>query len=175
MAIQKKWALAGGMLVLGLSLWGFFGGGTALSVFPEPQNEIPEIQEEPDEEDLSSPIRRYDATSHLRGKPLRDPFHAEGIAKIDEEMKKNLSQSRQKSESPSSSTGKTDTGAGESTLPRLKGTLSFQGKRRAMLEWNGKVKTVSEGEHLGPWTISEIGENRAVLESDSGTVTVTER
>lgn len=173
MAIQKKWALAGGALVLGLSLWGFFGRGTALSVFPEPQDEIPEIQEEPDEEDLSSPIRRYDATSHLRGKPLRDPFHAEGIAKIDEEMKKSLSQSRPQSKASSDSAGKPDTG--ESTLPRLKGTLSFQGKRRAMLEWNGKVKTVSEGEQLGPWTISEIGENRAVLKSDSGTVTVTGR
>lgn len=59
MAIQKKWALAGGMLALGLSLWGFFGGGTALSVFPEPQNEIPEIQEEPDSEKIGlywSPI-----------------------------------------------------------------------------------------------------------------------
>lgn len=175
MAIQKKWVLAGGALVLGLSLWGFFGRGTALSVFPEPQEEIPEIQEEPDEEDLSSPIRRYDATSHLRGKPLRDPFHAEGIAKIDEEMKKSLSQSRPQSKASSASAGKPDTGAGESTLPRLKGTLSFQGKRRAMLEWNGKVKTVSEGEQLGPWTISEIGENRAVLKSDSGTVTVTGR
>lgn len=175
MAIQKKWALAGGALVLGLSLWGFFGRGTALSVFPEPQEEIPEIQEEPDEEDLSSPIRRYDATSHLRGKPLRDPFHAEGIAKIDEEMKKSLSQSRPQSKASSDSAGKPDTGTGESTLPRLKGTLSFQGKRRAMLEWNGKVKTVSEGEQLGPWTISEIGENRAVLKSDSGTVTVTGR
>lgn len=175
MAIQKKWVLAGGALALGLSLWGFFGRGTALSVFPEPQEEIPEIQEEPDEEDLSSPIRRYDATSHLRGKPLRDPFHAEGIAKIDEKMKKSLSQSRPQSKASSDSAGKPDIGAGESTLPRLKGTLSFQGKRRVMLEWNGKVKTVSEGEQLGPWTISEIGENRAVLKSDSGTVTVTGR
>lgn len=174
MAVQKKWAFAGGALILGLSLWGFWGGGTALSVFPEPQEEIPEIQEESgEEEDLSSPIRRYDATSHLRGKPLRDPFHAEGIAGIDEEMRKEFPQNRKNSNTSAASAGKPE--AGESMLPRLKGTLSFQGKRRAMLEWNGKVKTVSEGEHLGPWTISEIGENRAVLESASGTVTVTDR
>lgn len=163
--MRRKWALAGSALVLCLSFWGFLGKGTALSVVPESQEAPPEIEEEADEDAgvPTAPVRRYDATSRRREGPLKDPFHMEGIRKINEEMKQNLGQG--KTASPAK--GKKEAPA--EMPPRLKGILSYKGERRALIEWNGKVKTVSEGEQLGSWTISEIGENQAVLASPAGT------
>jgi Tfp pilus assembly protein PilP len=113
-------------------------------------------------------VRKYDAALYLRAEKLSDPFapHA-------------LSQTVPMPAVPEAAGGfPAESSEGEppdrsmdyptSATLELKGIVQFGADRRAILSEGQKQMSVKEGEKLGIWTITEIGEKAVVLDSAGG-------
>ena len=82
MAIQRRWILPlGALAVVGLTLWGLYGVGTAGTLLPEKKADASPVEVLSEEEDGLS--LKYDAALHRRGKPLQDPFHADALVPVE--------------------------------------------------------------------------------------------
>ena len=183
MAGRKRWIGLGiAILMVLLSLWGLWGEGTASKLLPEKK----EIQRKPvavsevstEEPSTMKPVKRYDASLHVRSKPIKDPFHAEVIAK--EAKAEKVAQSvsgvivSKKPAEPSSSRELVK--KKETTMyPKLQGIMSFGNKKRAVMEWQGESYTVGEGEQVGLWTVSGIEKRTVTLTGSPGTLTLSTR
>lgn len=162
----------GALLLAGVSfamaalfLWGTFRFGTAAELFPETEKEkeMPRVSERlpaegkaEETETDEAPVLAYDSAAYRRDRPLPDPFRAEIRQTV-----------KPAAENPAE-TGKP---RGE-TRPRLCGILVSGEDRRAMLEWDGQVKTVREGERTGEWTVITIGKKQTLLAGPAGEITL---
>jgi len=161
---RRMWLLAGiSFAIAALFLWGTFRFGTAAELFPERGKEPAPAasgfpMEEKTEETAETeepPVMVYDASAYRRDTPLRDPFRA---------------QVRQKAE-PAPGNGSAGKRT-ETSRPRLCGILISGEDRRAMLELDGLVKTVKEGELAGEWTVMIIEKKQALLSGPAGELTL---
>ncbi len=178
---MKKWTIfLAAAVVLLLSLWGFWGEGTASKLFPEKeigasqgaaQPSLDTKVEEPMGEE-EGPVKRYDAALHVRAKPLKDPFHMEAIRK---EEKPKVSATKS---APSAPAAKKQAGEKEISYPvspLCRGIMAFGSEKRAIIEYRGESMTVKEGERAGPWKVSSIEEKKVTLTGASGTVELSTR
>lgn len=180
----NKWTfpLLGAGVVL-LSLWGWWGVGTASQLFPEkrepPRAAAQKTKPREDKDEGETPedalVRRYDASTHLRSHPLKDPFHAEAAGK------REVSENKEDSAPPAVSSPGTGTspvrGKRERqkappavTRPVLKGIMAYGDKRRALVEAGGETYTAAEGEQAGTWTIVHIGDKSVDLAAGPDTL-----
>ena len=183
MAGRKRWIWLGVAIVMVLlSLWGLWGEGTASKLLPE-KKEVPrksvavsEVQEE--EPSAMKAVKRYDASLHVRSKPIKDPFHAEAIAKEAKATKvSNVSaESRAAKKSAVTSSAVEPIKEKETAMyPKLQGIMSYGNKKRAVIQWNGESYTVGEGEQVGLWTVSGIEKRTVTLTGSPGTLTLSTR
>lgn len=183
MAERKRWIWLGIAIgIILLSLWGLWGEGTASKLLPE-KKEIKKktvtVSESSEEEpEAMKPVKRYDASLHIRSKPIKDPFHAEAIAKEAKAEKAAKATpsviAPKKLVEPSSS--RDSVKKKETTMyPKLQGIMSFGNKKRAVMEWQGESYTVGEGEQVGLWTVSGIEKRTVTLTGSPGTLTLSTR
>lgn len=173
---KKKWVLsAAGITGLLLAVYGTFTEGEAVkpdhSSLPYTVAAASEMAEENTE--TGKEIRLvYDASIHARGKPMKDPFsYGDGIEEKenlkdggqssgkDKEKLKDKKDDKKKKQSSEKETIKEET----PRLPVLKGIIKVGADRRAMIEYDGSVHLVKEGEQVSKWTVSSIGDKTAVL------------
>ena len=161
-------------LLLFLSLWGLWGEGTASKLLPEKEAEkmaVSARRASQVEDEVSiegdGPVKRYDASLHVRAKPVKDPFHMDAIKKEEKPKalpaKKDLAKATQ-------SKKVTEKEASYSQEPRLRGVMAFGSEKRAVIECEGQSITVKEGESAGSWKVSSIGEKTVTLTGASGIV-----
>lgn len=175
------WPLLCAALLL-LSLWGFWGEGTASKLLPEKEKATVSTKPAPVEEtgtvsieeiEGDKPVKRYDASLHVRAKPLQDPFHMEAIKKANQQKKEEIK------ETPKASTRKKVAPAKETASyasePTLRGIMAFGSEKRAIIECQGQSMTVREGESAGPWKVSSIGEKTVTLAGTSGVIELSTR
>lgn len=142
------------------ALWGNASGGFR-RFFPEEAQSASPVSQHMQEEEASlseegsGVVKRYDAALHLRGKPLKDPFHAEGIK-----------QAKASSAVPADGNGdlsKIQRGAPEAPMPVLKGVITSGNTKRAILEVQGQTVMAEEGGAADSWIIAAIGDKTATL------------
>ena len=86
MAVNNKWAILFAGIAGILSVWGYWGGGTAAGLLPEKDKNIEVSSASGEASDGFSEGRMdggsrkvYDAALHRREGPMKDPFHVAGI------------------------------------------------------------------------------------------------
>lgn len=156
-----KWTvLSIGAVSVILVIWGFLGVGKASVVIPEP-NSIPAATADGNKiefEEVSGGVKKYDAALYLRGKPLKDPFHA-----------KRSYISRQENQKIQGTLSALSNGKSlMADQPVLQGVMAYGGNRRAMIAVNGETVTVKEGEQVGVWSVVSIKESTVKLSSKTG-------
>ncbi len=168
------WPLACAALLL-LSLWGFWGEGTASKLLPEKAETVSSTKPKPVAEkesvtlediDEEKPVKRYDATLHVRAKPLPDPFHLEAIQKA-KQPKVVETTTKAPAQKKAAAAKETPAYASE---PTLRGIMAFGSEKRAIIEYQGQSMTMREGESRGPWKVSSIGEKTVTLTGSSGVI-----
>ncbi len=179
------WPLVCAALLL-LSLWGFWGEGTASKLLPEKEEpavsarKVPSVPSSQETDVVSlveieedKPVKRYDAALHVRAKPLRDPFHMEAIQKAKQPQ---AAEGKAAVKAPAA---KKEAGASEApsyaSEPTLRGIMAFGSEKRAIIECQGQSMTVREGENAGPWKVSSIGEKTVTLAGASGVIELSTR
>ncbi len=171
------WPLLCAVLLL-LSFWGFWGEGTASKLFPEKEKATVSIKPAPAEEietvsieeiEGDKPIKRYDASLHVRTKPLQDPFHMEAIKKANQVKKEETKETPKKKVAPAKEM------PSYASEPTLRGIMAFGSEKRAIIECQGQSMTVREGESAGPWKVSSIGEKTVTLAGASGVIELSTR
>lgn len=175
MAIQRRWILPlGALAVVGLTLWGIYGVGTAGTLLPEKRAASSPVEVLPEEEDGLS--MKYDAALHRRGKPLQDPFHADALVPV-EKGRPPLPVVEGREEAPAGKAPglKKKETSSASGLPVLKGVMAYGSQRRALLEIDGTSIVVKEGERAGPWDVSDIQDKKVTLVSGGNSLTLTIR
>lgn len=158
MAEKRVWLWAGGALGAALMLWGLFPWGRAADVVPEnvATVSVPVEAESPEEDAV---VQKYQAGRGARSRPLRDPFR---ISTSPEPV--TASSPALSAVGPASGNGRGESITQTSVnQPILRGTLILGEDRRAVIEWNGKVVTVREGEQVGPWQVTAITRKEAIL------------
>ena len=123
------------------------------------------------------PLIWDDASSHIRGKPLADPFHMEAMTE------KAMPVETAGVSLPSSASRTANSSAGSakekrsyaSDVPRLMGVMSFGSEKRAVIEVHGVTYTVKEGEQAGLWNVSSIQGKTVTLAGASGVFTLSTR
>lgn len=163
---KRKWMIPVCVLALILLIfWGVYGKGTARNLLSEEKpEEIAVVTEEISADE--GPVMKYDAGTHRRAFPMRDPFHMDGIIaarKTGEAVKGNRT-----SLPSSSASGARSEKPSVSHDPLLKGIMSYKGDRRAVLELDGSTKVVKQGERIGIWAVSSIQEKTVTLSSERG-------
>ena len=79
MLTERKWMIPVFMLLFFILIfWGVYGEGTAKKLFPEVKPEETVVAQEEISED-KGPVMKYDAATHRRAYPMRDPFHMDAI------------------------------------------------------------------------------------------------
>lgn len=142
------------------ALWGNASGGFR-RFFPEDAQSTSPVSQHMQEgeaslsEEGSGVVKRYDAALHLRGKPLKDPFHAEGI--------KQAKAPSAVSPDGNSKLPEMQRGASADPAPVLKGVITSGNTKRAILEVQGQTVMAGEGGAAGSWTIAAIGDKTATL------------
>lgn len=158
--MKKKTLAAGALGAAGLflSLWGFFGGGTAAEHFPTAPKKAAEKTAAKAEEsgempaDTDAPQMKYDISNRpIRTKPLSDPF------RLPEET-----------EAAAAVPVKEKGTAAPIAEPVLRGIMLFGSDKRAVIETAGGLSTVTEGEKVGSWQVTEIREKSVILSGASG-------
>lgn len=160
--METKQRAALGLMAAALmcALWGSASGGFR-RFFPEDARSTSPVSQQVQEEEAflsgeeSGVVKRYDAALHLRGKPLKDPFHVEGIMKgkaASEAIPSGNGASYQIQRRPPTE-----------PTPVLKGVITAGNSRRAILEVQGRTVMAEEGGAAGSWTIAAIGERTATL------------
>lgn len=175
MAIQRRWILPlGALAAVGLTLWGIYGVGTAVTLLPEKRAASSPVEVLPEEEDGLS--LKYDAALHRRGKPLQDPFHADALVPV-EKGRPPLPVVEGREEAPAGKAPglKKKETSSASGLPVLKGVMAYGSQRRALLEMDGTSIVVKEGERAGPWDVSDIQDRKVTLVSGGNSLTLTIR
>lgn len=86
MAVKNKWAILFAGIAGILSVWGYWGGGTAAGLLPEKNKNIEVSSTSGEASDGFSEGRMdggsrkvYDAALYRREGPMKDPFHVAGI------------------------------------------------------------------------------------------------
>ncbi len=166
-----------------LSFWGFWGEGTASKLLPEkeattfsekktPAKET--IEESVSLEDIEEgkPVKRYDASLHVRAKPLQDPFHVEAIKKANQQKK---AEGKESAKAPTAKKAAAKAEPSYAAEPTLRGIMAFGSEKRAIIECQGQSMTVREGESAGPWKVSSIGEKTVTLAGASGVIELSTR
>ncbi len=183
MAGRKRWIWLGIAIgIILLSLWGLWGEGTASKLLPE-KKEIKKktvtVSESSEEEpEAMKAVKRYDASLHVRSKPIKDPFHAEAIAKeakAEKEVKVSTAEKTVKKSTKKNSSYEPVKKKETAMYPKLQGIMAFGDKKRAVIEWNGESYTVGEGEQVGLWTVSGIEKRTVTLTGSPGTLTLSTR
>ena len=171
MAMKRRWILPlGGLAVLALTLWGVWGVGTAGKMLPEKKPVAP-VEVLPEKEEGTS--MKYDAALHRRGKPLPDPFHAEAWAAGDKVLPPATAQGAAPAPQTVSLPAEGKAEKRRSTgVPVLKGIMSYQSDRRAILEVDGASAAVKEGERAGLWDVQDIQDKSVTLVSGESTLTL---
>ncbi len=171
--VTKKWMLpAGGAAAVILTLWGIFGGGTALTVLPEPEKkEGPAVLEKDSSivhEGNKGGVKKYDAALYLRSRPLRDPFHAENMGILS----KNQGAA---TEAKRGMPAEIKENYQESTrgYPVLQGIMQYGENKLAMVEVDGKSETVREGDKVSSWSVVAIQDKSVSLAGESGMLLLT--
>ena len=89
MAVKNKWAILFAGIAGILSVWGYWGGGTAAGLLPEKDKNIEVSSASGEASDGFSEGRMdggsrkvYDAALHRREGPMKDPFHVAGIEAV---------------------------------------------------------------------------------------------
>ncbi len=191
MGERKHWIwIAAGLLTILLILWGYWGEWTAAKVFPEKKEIQREVASNPtsssksfstevDTDTERGAVKKYDAARYVRSKPLKDPFHAEAIAKATQAEKEKIASDKSvaASQVPSASTHKSEKKQKErkDDYPKLQGIMEFGSQKRAIIEWNGESYIVGEGEQVGLWTVSGIEKRTVTLTGAPGTLTISTR
>ena len=175
------WPLVCAALLL-LSLWGFWGEGTASKLLPEKEAPavstkkapVPKTEEVTIEEiEGDKPVKRYDASLYVRAKPLQDPFHMDAIKEANQQKKEEVKEtSKTPAKKKVAPAGETLSYASE---PTLRGIMAFGSEKRAIIECQGQSMTVREGESAGPWKVSSIGEKTVTLAGASGVIELSTR
>ncbi len=175
------WPLVCAALLL-LSLWGFWGEGTASKLLPEKEAATASTKKVPVQEtkDITieeigddKPVKRYDASLYVRAKPLQDPFHMEAIKKANQQKKEEVIEtSKASAKTKVAPARETPSYASE---PTLRGIMAFGSEKRAIIECQGQSMTVREGESAGPWKVSSIGEKTVTLAGASGVIELSTR
>lgn len=180
--MDKKWALPLGLVLVALLiLWGSLGMGTASKLFPEKPKAMPSVSASegassssmlPQEESR----RVYDASSHIRGKPLADPFHMEAMTETTMPVETAGVSLPSVPRTTNSSAGSVkEKRSYASDVPRLIGVMSFGSEKRAVIEVHGVTYTVKEGEQAGLWNVSSIQGKTVTLAGASGVLTLSTR
>lgn len=152
-----------GLVLLALSLWGTFRGGTAAELLPE-ETPAPAVEAAPLSPETGGIVMKYDAARYVRTEPLRDPFHLEAPAA--EETPASVPRA-------GASGQKEQAAQPEAERPVLKGVLILGDDRRAMMAYGGQTLTVKTGEQVGQWTVSDIEERQVVLSGAAGQAVLT--
>ena len=89
MAVKNKWAILFAGIAGILSVWGYWGGGTAAGLLPEKNKNIEVSSASGEASDGFSEGRMdggsrkvYDAALYRREGPMKDPFHVAGIEAV---------------------------------------------------------------------------------------------
>lgn len=170
MAVKNKWAILFAGIAGILSVWGYWGGGTAAGLLPEKDKNIEVSSASGEASDGFSEGRMdggsrkvYDAALHRREGPMKDPFHVAGIEAVAAEAASAAGKTHAAPLGNTAPSVKTDSESIKQTplLPELKGIIYFGEEKRAIAELGGVVKTLKEGEQIGIWTVSSIREKNA--------------
>lgn len=185
MGEKRRWLWpSAGILVIFLTLWGWWGEGSASKLLPEPAHSqtavvAEEVRSISSEE--SATLRRYDASVHVRRKPLKDPFHGAAVTHKGKETNASASYDADRKGKETSRDlqeirkEKNQVAPSVDKMPHLQGVMSFGQKKRAVVEWNGSSYTVGEGEQVGLWTVSAINGKTVTLTAASGNVLLSTR
>lgn len=169
MESKKIWLWGLGFAIILLTLLGLYGEN--FSLLGESESKI-EVSENYETQEMITPQNEgqvekvYDASLHLRSKPLKDPFHTEGIAKISAEMEKkmNLKQSIHKGGI---------TKHEKIATPILYGVATLGNSRNAILAYDNDTINVKEGDKVGKWIVVSIGNKTIEIANDNETKTLT--
>ena len=179
MAVKNKWAILFAGIAGILSVWGYWGGGTAAGLLPEKNKNIEVSSASGEASDGFSEGSRkvYDAALHRREGPMKDPFHVAGIEAVAAEASSAAGKTHAAPLGNTAPSVKTDSESIKQTplLPELKGIIHLGEEKRAIAELGGVVKTLKEGEQIGIWTVSSIREKTVSFSSASGTLEVSAR
>lgn len=184
MAVKNKWAILFAGIAGILSVWGYWGGGTAAGLLPEKNKNIEVSSASGEASDGFSEGRMdggsrkvYDAALYRREGPMKDPFHVAGIEAVAAEAASAAGKTHAAPLGNTAPSVKTDSESIKQTplLQELKGIIHFGEEKRAIAELGGVVKTLKEGEQIGIWTVSSIREKTVSFSSASGTLEVSAR
>lgn len=157
---KRVWILSGASLgIVLLFLWGTFRGGTAAEIVPETVKEVPAsvpLESEPQD----GAAQKYDASTSLRDRPLRDPFRLAAPM----EAKKSETMTTPQPSAPALPRAENPV----PLRPLLRGTLVLGDDRRAMIDFGGQTVTVKEGEQVGTWQVTAISQRKVVLSGPAG-------
>ena len=157
----RRWIIpAAGVLAAVLTMWGILGVGKASTVIPEEASRITPAAVNESElkiEEIQGGVRKYDAALYLRGKPLKDPFHA--VRSYDSKR-----ENEEMVQIPTAERATVNT----HVEPVLQGVMEYGGTRRAMLAVNGESITVRKGDQVGVWSVVSIEEKTVQLSSAAG-------
>ncbi len=170
MGIPRNWLIGGSCSAIVFTIWGIFGWGRAVTLFPQNEKQVAIVQEEDLPLGTGESKLLYDASTYRRAKPLKDPFQMEGIAKVSSERKQGngttvltpIASNEKKKEIATSKN------ASPGDL-HLQGILSYEGRAKAMISWNGETVTVGEGEGVGSWIITSIKAKEVILKRNGET------
>ena len=175
MAVKNKWAILFAGIAGILSVWGYWGGGTAAGLLPEKDKNIEVSSASGEASDGFSEGRMdggsrkvYDAALHRREGPMKDPFHVAGIEAVAAEAASAAGKTHAAPLGNTAPSVKTDSESIKQTplLPELKGIIYFGEEKRAIAELGGVVKTLKEGEQIVD-ILSIIGAYNSLFEFEN--------
>lgn len=189
---EKKWVLpavgAAGLLLVVLGIWGGRLPKLSASLSDQPEAESRSKEEgfhlKGEASKEGEGALKYDASLHARAVPLRDPFASKERAEADKNITEKEKAEKEKtgtdkvqSDSPHAEQAAKNRGKPEKEppLPILKGILILGDDRCALIDYDGSVSLVREGEQLAKWTVSSIGENSITLLGVSSALYLTAR
>lgn len=157
MKIKKIWLWTGIIAIVLLIILGMYGENLSLHETSKENEEVVQAYDNLNQNvDNGEEIEKvYDSSIHLRSKPLKDPFHTEGIAKVKAEMEKNM-KSKKNSVEVNAKTLKNQKRA--ESVPILYGVASLGNSRNAILSYNNNSVNAKEGDSVGQWRVVNIGE-----------------
>lgn len=166
MKLKKIWIWSAIIAAVVLTILGMYGEDLSLLKRNEKTEETSYAYESGNtgNSDSKAEVEKvYDAGMYLRSKPLKDPFHSEGIAKIDAEMKngmnvKNTQTANLKYEHKERK---------NTPVPDLYGVAALGNSRKALLSYGSNTINAKEGDRVGDWTVVSIGDKTVELANNS--------
>lgn len=165
---RKVWMAAGAAsFLLAFSLWGFFGGGRAAEIVPEPVPAAPGGTGPKENQDSPEGRLRYDSGGYQRSRPLADPFQG-GAAPAEKPPQERKASVPAGGKIQREGAGRKAEAEAPAREPVLKGVIAAGAQKRAIIQWDGSSYIAGEGEKVGLWTVEAIQGEQAVLTGPPG-------